>query len=80
VFDKGGIDGTARQIKSFIDQKLTEQREEIVKEVEKLKNELHESGHEVRRQALNDVVESFTDKISTNVENKDITLITRKPI
>jgi hypothetical protein len=31
VFDKGGIDGTARQIKSFIDQKLTEQREEIVK-------------------------------------------------
>jgi len=43
-------------ITSLIDQKLTEQREEIVNEVEKLNNELHESGHEIRRQAIDDII------------------------
>lgn len=50
------IEATVEYWRTFILSLLQRQREELVREIEGMKKELHPSGHHIRRQALDDIL------------------------
>lgn len=53
-------------IDSLIDRTVQKTEERIVGVIGDLKSELHESGHHIRRQALDDIISLITNKSDIN--------------